>query len=452
MLCGTEYEATMRKEDKRMRRIVCLLVCFLILTCLVHAESDNNVNTLTPSETGTVLIELPTPEKATRTWLKNRTKEKKTPEPVFSIPTPAPTSTPAPVPVRTESYQASSNASSDSSQQELTLSFVGDCSIGDALSSRKNNSSMTSCIRENGSSWLFSTVSDIFHADDFTFANLEVVLTDRAVPLYPLKSFNMIGKPEYAEILKLGGIDGVNTVNNHCIDFRYDGYEDTLSALEAYGIMHFGSLNPTRTKNRYVTLGRIEIKGVRIGLIGFTYPTNANLELISQDIQTLRSEGCQIVIVSLHWGREEHGTPKASQFPYAKQILDAGADMIWGHHPHVLQPVYFYQGKPIFFSTGNFVFGTIKALDPASGIFQLTWDIHDDGSVSLNRFHMVPTQIRHKKLEYRPLVLTDPKEMQNCLKHVVGNTDRYDCMRLPEEFTKTGTVYIHPDGSLSVDP
>ena len=213
--------------------------------------------------------------------------------------------------------------------------------------------------------------------------------------------------------------------------------------------MHFGSLNPTRTTNRYVTLGRVEIKGVRIGMIGFTYPTNENLELIYEDIRTLREEGCQIVIVSLHWGREEKTFPNASQFPYAQKILDAGADVVWGHHPHVLQPVYFHDGKPVFFSTGNFVFGTIKNLDPASGIFQLTWDIQADGSVKLHQFTMVPTQMRHSKLEYRPLVLTDASERAKCLNHVIGKADKQGYERLPESFAQTGTVYIDDDGKLS---
>ena len=114
--------------------------------------------------------------------------------------------------------------------------------------------------------------------------------------------------------------------------------------------------------------------------------------------------------------------------------------MVWGHHTHVLQPVYFYHGKPIFFSTGNFVFGSIKSLDPASGIFQLTWDIHEDGSVALNQFQMIPTKIRHSKQEYRPLVLKKAADQKDCWQHVMGKSDRYDCTKLPDGFEKTGIV------------
>ena len=271
-------------------------------------------------------------------------------------------------------------------------------------------------------------------------------------PLYPLKAFNLVGPSSHREILAESGIDAVNTVNNHCIDFKYSGYEDTLSNLEAAGILHFGTLNPARESNRYLKLGRVEIKGVRIGMTGYAYPLTDNvLEFIKQDIQTLRSEGCQIVIVSLHWGTEEKKVPNKGQFPYAKKILDAGADMIWGHHPHVLQPVYFYDGKPIMFSTGNFVFGSIKALNPSTGIFQLSWDIHDDGSVSLASFHMVPAQIRHSKQEYRPLLLTDAAEMRNCRKLLMG-AEKSGYTSLPSGFEDLGTVYVKKDGSLSLYP
>ena len=354
-------------------------------------------------------------------------------------------------PVSAEPYVQYHNPSSSTDDSTLTFSFVGDCSIGDTVKSIKRKNTMTAMIASNTPNWLFSTVSDIFHADDFTFANLECVLTDTMVPLYPLKTFNLVGPSSHREVLACSGIDGVNTVNNHCIDFKYSGYEDTLANLDAVGIVHFGTLNPARTSNRYEKLGRVEIKGIRIGIIGYAYPlTDDVLDYITQDIQTLRAEGCQIVIASLHWGTEEKKVPNKGQFPYAKKVLDAGADMIWGHHPHVLQPVYFYDGKPILFSTGNFVFSTIKSLDPSTGIFQLTWNIHSDGSVSLASLHVIPAEIRHNK-EYRPLLLTDPSDMKRCLKRLIG-AEKNGFDSLPQGFEQTGTVYIEEDGRLSLTP
>ena len=348
-----------------------------------------------------------------------------------------------------EPYTVIENPDSASDERTLTFSFLGDCSIGDTVKSVKRKNSMTGTLKEHSSDWLFSTVSDILHADDFTFANLECVLTDNMSPLYPLKTFNLVGPSSHREILAESGIDGINTVNNHCIDFKYAGYEDTMANLEAVGIVHFGTLNPARSSNRYINLGRVEIKGVRIGITGYSYPlTEDVLDFIRQDIALLRSEGCQIVVVSLHWGTEEKKVPNKGQFPYAAKILDAGADVIWGHHPHVLQPVYFYKGKPIFFSTGNFVFGSISNLDPSTGIFQLTWDIEEDGNVSLASFNMIPAEIRHNK-EFRPLLLTNRTDIKKCLKKLIG-IEKAGFTSLPEGFEQTGKVYLAEDGSLSL--
>ena len=350
--------------------------------------------------------------------------------------------------VSDEPYSTYLNPQSTSDDHTLTFSFLGDCSIGDTIKSVKRKNSMTGTLAEHSPDWLFSTVSEILHADDFTFANLECVLTDNMSPLYPLKTFNLVGPSKHRDILAESGIDGINTVNNHCIDFKYSGYEDTLSNLEAVGIMHFGTLNPARSSNRYIQLGRVEIKGVRIGITGYAYPlTDEVLEFIRQDIQQLRAEGCQIVIVSLHWGTEEKKVPNKGQFPYAKKVIDAGADVIWGHHPHVLQPVYIYQGKPIFFSTGNFVFGSISNLDPSTGIFQLTWDIQENGEAVLSSFNMIPAEIRHKK-EYRPLLLTDNADIRKCLKKIIGPA-KSGFTALPDGFERYGKVYIQEDGSLS---
>ena len=113
----------------------------------------------------------------------------------------------------------------------------------------------------------------------------------------------------------------------------------------------------------------------------------------------------------------------------------------------MLQPVYFYQGKPIFFSTGNFVFGSISNLDPSTGIFQLTWDIQENGEAVLSSFNMIPAEIRHKK-EYRPLLLTDDADIRKCLKKIIGPA-KSGFTALPDGFERYGKVYIQEDGSLS---
>ena len=333
-------------------------------------------------------------------------------------------------------------------ENTVLLSFIGDCSIGDAYRSRNSELSLTAMIEQNGYDWPFSTVTPWLAHDDCTFANLEVVLTEKANLrkdiMYPL-----IGKPEFTEVLKAGSIEVVNTVNNHCMDYQATGYNDTLAALDAAGITNFGS---TAWKNHpeWDVYPIVEVKGLKIGLVGFTYPQNGDLKNIAARIAALREQGAQLVVVSLHWGRETYLTPNSGQYGYAKKVIDSGADVVWGHHPHVLQPIYFYKGKPIMFSTGNFIFGTISDVDPYTGIFQLTYELDEAGNPVLKRLGTVALKARHKKGEYRPEVLTEQKEILTCRRRMYATKAVNGLTCIPAGFEDTGIVYIREDGSLSL--
>ena len=331
--------------------------------------------------------------------------------------------------------------------RSMVLSFVGDCSLGDAVQYRNAGTSFTKAILDNGLDWPFSTVSEWFLNDDCTFANLEVVLTERANQ-HADKRYPLIGRPEFAQCLVLGGIDVVNTVNNHCRDFGASGYDDTMANLAAAGVDYFGSTDWGNHPDWDVLLIR-EVNGCRIGLVGISYPQNSDLRNIAERIALLREQGCQLVIVSLHWGREKHLTPNSGQYTYAQRVIDSGADVVWGHHPHVLQPVYFYNGKPIFFSTGNFVFGTISNVDPYTGIFQLTYDLDEAGNPTLRRFSTVPCRVQHGAGEFRPLVLTDPQQIATFRRRVYASRRVTGLTCLPRDFLETGEAWLLPDNSLS---
>ncbi len=256
--------------------------------------------------------------------------------------------------------------------ETLTLTFVGDVSIGDAISLRGHQSSFHSVVLEKGMDWPFSLVKDTLLADDLTVANLEGSITTRKKHKdirYPL-----VIAPEFTDILKAGGIDVVNTANNHALDFLAEGYQDTLEHLDTADIGHFGTLSPPGKTgvNRQLV---VERKGVRIGFIGFTYPQESDLKHIQAAANQLREEGCGIIVLSLHWGRETHMTPSGAQYSFAKKALEYDVDLIYGHHPHVIQPIALYQGKPVLFSTGNFTFGTMSSVDRSTGMFQLSYGL-----------------------------------------------------------------------------
>ena len=338
----------------------------------------------------------------------------------------------------------------------LLLSFIGDISI-DATQSRVSPICLTNVIREKGYAWPFSLLSDYLQNDDYTFANLEVVLTERE-KLKSSKMYNMIAPPDFVNILIEGGIDVVNTVNNHCFDFEEAGYKDTLKTLDEAGVNHFGTIYPGMKQESDI-LGVAEVKGVKIGMVGMSYPTqntdpnkNRDLKRYKQRIEILKNEmGCQLVICSVHWGHEGYMNKIDNwQFRFARELIDAGADAVWGHHPHVLQPVYFYKGKPVMFSTGNILFGLIaNNINPATGIFQLHYDLSGETPV-LTEFSLVPCETG-KRGDYRTFELTEEKDRKTCWKYLTTKKGSNKLENLPASFAETGHIMIAPDGTLNDD-
>lgn len=320
-------------------------------------------------------------------------------------------------------------------ENTVVISLLGDVSIGDSSQFIGETPSYHRTVDEKGYAWPFSTVAAFLKEDDLTVANLEAVLTNRQA--HEEKMYCLRAEPDHANILLEGGVDAVNTVNNHCGDFFDSGYLDTLSVLDKNGIGHFGTFGSLSDLD-YVT----EIDGIRFGFTGFSYPAiEDNIRTISRHITRLKEEqGCDVVIVSLHWGRETHTVPEPWQKDYAKELINAGADVVWGHHPHVLQPVEFYKGKPILYSTGNFTFGTISELDPATGIFRLSYQKTGDG-VFLKVFQVIACETTRSG-DYRPRVLLNDSEKQAVYAKLCMKSVTRGCQEMPESFRKTGIVYL----------
>ncbi len=353
--------------------------------------------------------------------------------PVNPSATPAPEQTAAEQTVTEQTTPGTQAASNDG---ETVLSFLGDCSIGDSYQFKNYDKCYHATIDEKGYAWPFSLVYDYLAADDLTVANLEVVFTERKN--HTDKMYNLIGDPDHVNALLEGSVEMVNTVNNHCMDFSDAGYEDSMAILDAAGIERFGTVYPG-AKNGHDDLGVVEVDGIRFGFVGFTYPQESDKKKIASRIKTLKEqEGCEVVIVSLHWGRETHATPTAGQVAMAKEIINAGADVIWGHHPHVIQPIHIYQGKPILYSTGNFTFGTMSQVDPATGIFQLAYE-RVNGQVQLKRLQVIPCQTQPGP-DYRPFELTDPKERQAVFKKLTMKKEYKNCVNPPESFLESGVI------------
>ncbi|MBQ7848699.1 MAG: CapA family protein [Clostridia bacterium] len=318
--------------------------------------------------------------------------------------------------------------------ETITLSFLGDCSIGDAIKYRDYAICYLATIREKGADWPFSLVEDVLRADDLTVANLEVVLTTHTKTRQD-KAHNLIGDPSHTEVILESGIDVVNTANNHAWDFRAQGYHDALGHLDAAGIPHFGTLYSGTPDGSDVT-PIIDVNGVKVGFIGFSYPQEYDKKRISIRIDKLREEGAQLVVVSLHWGTEEKTQPTSGQTAYARFCIDEGADVVYGHHAHILQSVQFYKGKPIFYSTGNFTFGTMSHVDPDTGIFQLTYDVVE-GETVLRRFSVVPCRTQGSG-DYRPYILTDEEDCREMRRKLVHKAKVKNMTTVTDFFIENG--------------
>ena len=332
-------------------------------------------------------------------------------------------------------------------EETVLISFVGDCSIGDAYSSVGYKGSYHSVVKREGYAWPFSLVCPYLSEDDLTVANLEVVLTEKTRHKdirYPLRA-----APDHVNVLLEGSVEAVNTVNNHCYDFLRSGYMDTLETLDRAGIDHFGSVYFQKEDGFDQLLVRT-VKGIRFGFAGFTYPQMNDTEALFSRITRLKEEEhCDIVAVSVHWGRETHLTPEIGQVNLAKALIDAGADVVYGHHPHVLQPLIFYRGKPIMLSTGNFTFGTMSDVDPHTGIFRITFRKTGD-RVSAVQVQVIPC-MTSGSYDYRPYELTEEEQRKKTFK-ILRSTKKYrDIENVPLSFLETGIVFLDESGNIIQD-
>jgi poly-gamma-glutamate synthesis protein (capsule biosynthesis protein) len=244
--------------------------------------------------------------------------------------------------------------------------------------------------------WFFSSVQSILGADDLTIANLETTLTTAREPALPGRP-RFRGKPEYAAILPAGSVELVNFANNHSHDFGQRGYDETVEVVRAVGVGVSGDeLVDTRT-----------IKGVEVVNLGFTGGDEVILPRVVKRIKALKT-ATNLVIVSFHWGAEDSYEPNLVQLLLGHAAVDAGADLVIGTHPHVLQGIETYRGRHILYSLGNFVFGGHgNPADLDSVIYQEAF-AERDGRMGPGEMTLLPVRISSVTThnDYRPVLLT----------------------------------------------
>lgn len=247
----------------------------------------------------------------------------------------------------------------------VTISAVGDCTLG-TDENFNTTTSFNAYEAVNGTSYFFQNVRQILEADDATFANFEGTLTTETTR--ETKEYAFKGDPSYTQILTDGSVDVVTLANNHSSDYGAQSLTDTEDALDEAGVDYC-------IGDKIVVK---EVNGIPTAFIGI-YVLNdgmAREEQVKQTIAAAKQQGAKLVIVAFHWGTEKAEEPDETQKSLAHTAVDCGADLVVGHHPHVLQAIEYYKGKYIAYSLGNFCFGGNSApSDMDTMIFQQTFTI-----------------------------------------------------------------------------
>lgn len=236
--------------------------------------------------------------------------------------------------------------------------------VGDILS----RATITEMVKNKGFEEPFIHILDELRKSDLVFGNLEGPLSNRGSPLK--NKFCLYSTPETVKSLKSAGFNVLSLANNHILDYSYESFEDTISLLRENNISWFGYGKNLEEARRPAILS---INNLAVGFLGYSWDfigsVNAtknkfgtvplNEKIILEDVKNLK-EKVDVVIVSLHWSYEKENYPLPSQRELAHKIIDSGASLILGHHPHVLQGIETYNKGVIVYSLGNFIFPNIS--------------------------------------------------------------------------------------------
>ena len=264
----------------------------------------------------------------------------------------------------------------------VKVSFAGDCTLASAVGAYNRFDAVVKKRWE----YPFKNCRNFFLNDDLTLINCEMAITASKKHAKKKPVFAM--KPEGTKYFTKAGIEAVNLANDHTLDFGQSGLKDTRKHLTNAGILWSDSSNYSiyTAKN-----------GVKIGMCGYisTYGLSKTYNLIKQ----LRAKGCQIVIVSCHWGIDAKYKPIKSQSSRGRALIDHGADIVVGTHPQRLQPIEVYKDKYILYSIGSFCLGDNKnPVDPDSCIAQCTFVLDETGKeVTDYRLNIIPFSLRSSK-------------------------------------------------------
>lgn len=274
--------------------------------------------------------------------------------------------------------------SAENSEISLTISAVGDISLGDHPVCVGHG--MRSVMDRNPES-IFQEVTEYLQDSDITLGNLETVTSDHGLRSYWLPSYEMRGKPAHLKWLKAAGFNVLGVANNHAMQHGQKAFTDMVNRLREQGFSVIGvDDSKGRTKVHEIeheTGEKSAIFSVSIRPEEWTterpvpYSLREEKESLLSEVRDLREKYSPFLICSIHWGLEFLDYPGPEQIQLGRDLVDNGVDLVIGHHSHVLQPVERYKQGLIFHSLGNFVFDLWQRETRFTAIAKISLSTHD---------------------------------------------------------------------------
>jgi len=280
----------------------------------------------------------------------------------------------------------------------ITVAAVGDLMM---------SSWIIEVVQENGVDFPFDSTRQFIKSADVAIANLEAPLTAKG-ERFEDKKYTFKVPPHFVHGIANAGFDVVTMANNHIVDFGCDGIVNSFAALEEAGIRHCGA-GQNRAEACAPTI--LDIYGIKVAFIGFsmTYPeefwatqrrcgTCYPTEQLLYEQITQAERMADLTVVSFHWGAEKHESPRAYQQNYGRNAIDFGADLVLGHHPHVLQGLELYKGKLIVYSLGNYVFASYSNAAKTSMVLRARID--PNGLIFAK---IIPINVHNGSINFQPV-------------------------------------------------
>lgn len=293
----------------------------------------------------------------------------------------------------TQQQKPAKSKSGKGKNVEITISATGDCTLGKDPASAYSTS-FNGAFETHGADWFFKNVKSVFEKDDMTIVNFEGTLTQATTAAN--KTFTFKGEDEYLDVLTGSGVDFMSFANNHVYDYEEQGYQDTIDVFEENDVPYAS----------FDKVGIYKVKGIKIGVVS-VFGEDRNT-LMKDGIRKLKEQKADLIIACMHCGAERVYYPADIQVDLAHLAVDEGADLVIGHHPHVLEGVEYYKGAFINYSLGNFCFGGNRnPSDMNTVIMQKTFKFKDGKLKKDEQLHIIPCSISSESSynNYQPTIV-----------------------------------------------